>query len=1072
MLRSLKKILVLGSGALKIGEAGEFDYSGSQAIKAIKEEGIQSILVNPNIATIQTSEFLADQIYFLPITLDFVSGIIAQEKPDALFANFGGQTALQCCIDLHESGLLNDFHVEILGSPIESIKDTEDRERFIHRLNEIDVKVPASRAVNDVTTAVQVAEIIGFPVILRAAFALGGLGSGLCTNADQVNNRATQALAHSGQVLVEEYLTGWKELEYEVMRDADDNCITVCNMENIDPMGIHTGESLVVAPSQTLTNHEYHSLREIAIRVVRHLGIVGECNIQFALDPTSSDYRVIEVNARLSRSSALASKATGYPLAFVAAKLGLGHSLIDISNAVTGVTKAFFEPALDYVVVKAPRWDLQKFRKVSKKLGSQMKSVGEVMAIGRNFPEALQKALRMLKTGADGLLSNERAPFADLETELASPSHERIFAVAEAFSRGYSIDRVHQLSQIDKWFLHQIRDVAALEQELAQYSLSTCSTDLLLLGKQNGFSDIQLGRLMGSSEREVREARWDRGIRPFVKQIDTLAAEYPAQTNYLYLTYNSQFDDIAFDESNQIIVLGSGAYSIGSSVEFDWCSFNAVRSLRNMGYKSIVINYNPETVSTDFSESDKLYFDEISLETVLEIAGKESTPSIIVSVGGQTPNNLAMDLHHAGMKILGTSPESIDIAENRMQFSSLLDQLGIHQPEWLEATSEASAIAFAKMVGFPVIVRPSYVLSGAAMSVATTQSNLAKFLASAESISKQYPVVISKFIENAKELDIDAVARDGIIVASAISEHVENAGVHSGDATLVHPPQRTYLETIKKIQKISKNIASALRINGPFNIQFIAKGNQVYVIECNLRASRSLPFISKIQKTNFIDLATKVITGHEVTPCLNMAWDLEYVGVKAPQFSFTRLDGADPALGVEMASTGEVGCLGDDFDEAFLKALSAVGHKLELNSVLISTGPIEAKAAFLASARLLVQNKVDLFASYGTAAFLIQNKVPATALHWPLEKKNPNMMDWIARRKFDLVINIPKNYHQDELSNGYLVRRMSADFGVPLITNIQLAKRFIEALATKRLHELEIHSWQYYQPNVLSTRCH
>jgi carbamoyl-phosphate synthase large subunit len=1066
MINMSQKVLVLGSGALKIGEAGEFDYSGSQAIKALKEEGITTVLVNPNIATIQTSDYLADQVYFLPVTVDFVEKVIQKERPDGILLSFGGQTALNCGLELETKGILERYGVEVLGTPIQAIQDTEDRERFVQRLTEIGVHVPQSAAATSVEEAVLIAQEIGYPAMLRIAYALGGLGSGLCVNEEELRTRATKAFAYSPQVLVEEYLTGWKEVEYEVVRDRFDNCVTVCNMENFDPMGIHTGESIVVAPSQTLTNREYHLLRQVAIQVVRHLGIVGECNIQFALDPHSEAYRVIEVNARLSRSSALASKATGYPLAFIAAKLGLDYSLTEIPNAITGVTMACFEPALDYIVVKIPRWDLQKFRRVSTRIGSGMKSVGEVMAIGRTFEEALQKALRMLElSGIYGLVGNRNFRCPDLEEVLREPTPERIFALAEAMKQGYAVEHIHQLSHIDPWFLYKIRHIVDMEEELCQHQDQICPKDLLLEAKQAGFADQQIATLTGGTESQVRAQREAYGIVPCVKQIDTLAAEYPAQTNYLYLTYHGQEDDINYREQNQqktVMVLGSGAYRIGSSVEFDWCCVNTVLTLRKLGYQTVVINYNPETVSTDYNECDKLYFDELSIETVLDIYHKEQPLGVVLSVGGQIPNTLALSLHEAGVRILGTAPLSIDTAENRHQFSQLLDRLGIEQPPWKELVTLEEAKRFANTVGYPVLVRPSYVLSGAAMSVASNDTELVKFLQRATTVSPQYPVVISKFVENAKELEMDAVACHGEIVVSAISEHVENAGVHSGDATLVLPPQRTYLETMRRIKKITAQIARALHIHGPFNIQFMAKGNEVKVIECNLRASRSFPFVSKILHVNFIDIATRVIMGQAVPKYHGSLLDVDYVGVKAPQFSFTRLEGADPTLGVEMASTGEVACFGDDFAEAFLKALLSVGYRLPVRNILLSTGPVENKAAFLESARVLKSLEMNLYATQGTAEFLQISGIETTMLHWPLEAQNPNTLEYLSQRKIDLVINIPKNFQEDELTNDYLIRRRAVDLGIPLITNIQLAERFVEALSRRRLDDLQIKSWQEY----------
>lgn len=1066
-----KKVLVLGSGALKIGEAGEFDYSGSQAIKALKEEGITTVLVNPNIATIQTSDYLADQIYFLPVTADFVEKIIHKERPQGVLLSFGGQTALKCGLDLADKGVLQQHEVKVIGTSVEAIRTTEDRHLFMTALGNIGVKVPRSAAATSVEEAVRIAQEIGYPVMLRLAYALGGLGSGVCVTAAEVRERASKAFAYSGQVLVEEFLAGWKEVEYEVVRDRFDNCVTVCNMENFDPMGIHTGESIVVAPSQTLTNNEYHLLRQVAIEVVRDLGIIGECNIQFALDPGSQDYRIIEVNARLSRSSALASKATGYPLAFIAAKLGLGYSLTELQNTVTGVTTACFEPALDYIVVKIPRWDLQKFRKVCNRIGSGMKSVGEVMAIGRTFEEALQKALRMLEIGVCGLIANENFRCTDLESELRAPTPERIFVICEAMRQGYDINCIHNLTLIDKWFLYKIQNIIEIGEKIHGGANQPCSRQLLLEAKQAGFSDQQIGNRKGLQEVQIRDQRRKHGISPCVKQIDTLAAEYPARTNYLYLTYNGQEDDINCGENHQVIVLGSGPYSIGSSVEFDWCCVNTVATLRKLGYKTIVINCNPETVSTDYNECDKLYFDELSFETVLDIYRKEKPLGIIISMGGQIPNNLAMELHEAGIRVLGTLPENIDNAEDRHKFSHLLDRLGIQQPVWKEVVTSVEAKKFAQAVGYPVIVRPSYVLSGAQMGVASNDAELDRFLCKANKSRGKYPVVMSKFEENAKEIEIDAVARNGALVVWAISEHVENAGVHSGDATMVLPPQRTYLETMRRIRKITEEIAGALNINGPFNIQFIAKGNKVKVIECNLRASRSFPFVSKILKVNFIDIATRVIMGYATPKYNGSIFDVEYVGVKAPQFSFTRLDGADPTVGVEMASTGEVACLGDDFEEAFLKALLSVGYQLPLRNVLLSTGPVEAKAAFLESSKVLSDLGINLFATRGTAHFLRLHNIEATVLHWPLEERSPNVLDYLTKRKIDLVINIPKNYQEDELTNDYIIRREAVNYGIPLITNIQLAERFVEAISQKQVDGLAVKGWDEYQsPYVHQTQ--
>lgn len=1057
-----RKVILLGSSALKIGEAGEFDYSGSQAIKALKETGIETVLVNPNIATIQTSEHLADKIYFLPVNADFVEQIIANERPDGIFLAFGGQTALNCGVELAENGVFEKYDVEILGSPLSAIQDTEDRNRFVQKLREIDVKTPRSLAAHSTEEALQTAEKIGFPVIIRIAYALGGLGSGLCSTPEEVRDRAEKAFSHTKQILVEEYLEGWKEIEYEVVRDVYDNCITICNMENFDPLGIHTGESIVVAPSQTLNNDEYHRLREISIRVVRHIGIIGECNIQFALNPHTGDYRVIEVNPRLSRSSALASKATGYPLAFIAAKLALGYGLTDLRNSITQKTMACFEPALDYIVVKIPRWDLKKFRRVSTRLGSGMKSVGEVMAIGRSFEEALQKALRMLDIGVSGLIGNPHLKFEDLRSELENPTDERVFAIAEAFREGFDIHEIHELTKIDFWFLYKIQNILKVEKQITQYADGICPKGVLLEAKKQGFSDFQIARAMNQEEGKIREMRENYDVHPCVKQIDTLAAEFPARTNYLYLTYNGNSDDVEFKSSNSVVVLGSGVYRIGSSVEFDWCCVNAAITLRNLGYQTILINYNPETVSTDYDECDRLYFDELGFESIYEIYRKENPLGLMISMGGQIPNNLALAFRQAGLNVFGTTSENIDQAENRHKFSSLLDQLRIDQPEWEELTSLKEAKNFAEKVNYPVLVRPSYVLSGAAMGVASTDKELTSFLEKAAQISREYPVVISKFLENAKEIEFDAVAQNGHIVVHAISEHVENAGVHSGDATLVLPPQRTYIETLRQVRSIAQKIAHALQITGPFNIQFIAKKNEVKVIECNLRASRSFPFVSKVCKVNFIDIATRVLMNQQVETNGRSFLDLEYVGVKAPQFSFTRLSEADPTLGVEMASTGEVGCLGNEFEEAFLKALISVGFKLPIRSILLSTGPLENKADFIESARMLRDLNVKIYSTRGTAEFMRQYQIETEILNWPLERKQPNVLDYLTNREFDLVINIPKNFQEEELTNDYIIRRRAVDFGIPLITNLQLANRFCEALAKKTVAELQIKSWDAY----------
>ena len=1062
-----KKVLVLGSGSLKIGEAGEFDYSGSQCLKALREEGIETILVNPNITTIQTSEGMADKIYFLPVTPYFVEKVIEKENPDGIMLSFGGQTALNCGVALADAKVFEKYNLKVLGTQIDAIKNTEDRELFVTKLNEIEVKTPESEAATSVKQAVEVAKKLKYPVMLRVAYALGGQGSGVALNEEELTTKSKRALAYSNQVLVEKYLGGWKEIEYEVVRDAYDNCITVCNMENFDPMGIHTGESIVVAPSQTLTNSEYHKLRHISIKVIRHLGIVGECNIQYALDPFSEDYRVIEVNARLSRSSALASKATGYPLAFIAAKLALGYSLIELENMITKVTKSCFEPALDYIVVKIPRWDLQKFKHVSFEIGSEMKSVGEVMAIGRKFEEVIQKAIRMLNINLHGLVGNN-LKFDDIEKELSRPTDKRLLAVVEAIKNGVSIDRIYDLTKIDKWFLHKIKNVVETEKELLKYNVENVPIAVIKLSKQQGFSDFQIARLLFKENKnmedkllQVRILRKKYDIIPVVKQIDTLAAEYPAKTNYLYLTYNGEEDDIGFNDKNNVIVLGSGAYRIGSSVEFDWCCVNAVFTLKKLGYSTIMVNYNPETVSTDYDVCDRLYFDELSFERVLDIYEKEAPLGIIISMGGQIPSNLAMRLYRQNARILGTSPLSIDNAEDRHKFSALLDNLNIDQPEWIEAKSITEAERFAENVEYPVLIRPSYVLSGAAMGVAANKKELEQYLRKAAEVSKEHPVVISKFITNAKEIEIDAVAQQGEVAIYAISEHIENAGVHSGDATMVLPPQYTYLETIKRIKEITKKIAKSLKITGPFNIQFIAKDNQIRVIECNLRASRSFPFVSKVTKHNFIDLATRAMLGLDVKGNYNTL-DLDYVGVKAPQFSFSRLHGADPVLSVEMASTGEVACLGNDLNEAFLKSLLSVGFVIPQSNVLLSTGPIKSKADLLESVKKLAEMGFNLYATEGTAKFLEENNVKTNILHWPLDKKEPNTLTYLQERKIDLVINIPKSFEEQELTNDYLIRRKAVDFNIPLLTNAQIAKLFVESIYKKKMEELEVKSWEEY----------
>jgi len=1060
--KKIKKALILGSGAIRIGQAGEFDYSGSQAIKALKEEGIETVLINPNIATIQTSSYLTDKIYLLPLDIYFVEKVIEKEKPDGILLSFGGQTGLNVGAELAEKGILDKYNVQVLGTPVEVILDTEDRARFIKKISEINLKVPRSKAVNNVEEAIRIGNKIGYPVIVRIAYALGGLGSGVAYNEKELRDIAKKAFSFTKQILVEEYLGGWKEIEYEVVRDCYNNCIVVCSMENLDPMGIHTGESIVAAPVQTLTASENFRLRAFTIKVIRHLGIVGECNIQYALDPKSGDYRIIEVNARLSRSSALASKATGYPLAFIAAKLALGYGLTELKNAITKETSACFEPAIDYVVLKYPRWDLQKFRKVSLNIGSEMKSVGEVMAIARSFEEVLQKAIRMLEVGMNGVVCND-IKFDDLDQELAKPTDKRIFAIAEAIKKGYSVDKIYKISNVDPWFIYKIKNIIEIEKQLKGKKIDKISKELLKEAKQKGFSDKQIAILTGSKELEVRKTRKKKNVIPYVKQIDTLAAEYPAKTNYLYITYNASEDDLTFGDKNQVVVLGSGAYRIGSSVEFDWCCVNSVNALRNLNYKAIMINYNPETVSTDYDICDKLYFDEMTLERVLDIYDKENPLGIIVSVGGQIANNLALPLHKNGVKVLGTSPVDIDNAEDRHKFSKLLDKLGIDQPEWKEVTTIKEAEKFAKEVGYPVLVRPSYVLSGAAMSIVLSEDELEGYLKRASEVNREHPVVISKFITGAKEIEIDAVANKGELYCYAISEHVENAGVHSGDATMVLPPQRTYLETMRRIKIIARRIAKALKITGPFNIQFIAKDNEVRVIECNLRVSRSFPFVSKFLKINFIDAATRVIMGKEVPALTNSAFDLDYVGVKAPQFSFSRLKGSDPILGVEMASTGEVGCLGDDFNEAFLKSFISVGFRIPKKTILLSTGPIDNKAELLESTKILKSMGFKLYATKGTAEFMKHNGIDSTILYWPLESKEPNTLSYISDRKIDMVINIPKNIEKEELDNDYLIRRQAVDFNVPLVTDLQVAKRLVEAMQKTSLEDLKIKSWDEYE---------
>ena len=1070
---NINKVLLLGSGALKIGEAGEFDYSGSQALKAMREEGIHTVLVNPNIATVQTSEGIADEIYFLPVTPYFIEKVIEKERPDGILLAFGGQTALNCGVALHRSGVLKKYNVEVLGTQIDAIVNTEDRDLFVERLNEIEVKTIKSQAVDNIEDARKAAKELGYPVIIRAAYALGGLGSGFCDNEEELNVLCNKAFSFSPQVLVERSLKGWKEVEYEVVRDKYDNCITVCNMENFDPLGIHTGESIVIAPSQTLTNDEYHMLREIAIRIVRHIGIVGECNVQYALDPESMDYRVIEVNARLSRSSALASKATGYPLAFVAAKLGLGYGLYELKNSVTKTTPAFFEPALDYVVCKIPRWDLGKFHGVDRELGSSMKSVGEVMAIGRTFEEAMQKGLRMIGQGMHGFVANKAPKIQDLDKALRQPTDTRAFVISQAFEEGYTVDQVHELTKIDRWFLDRLFGIKQTADELSSLpSLSEISPALLRHAKRQGFSDYQIGKLIGQEglhgdalSLAVRDLRLQHGIRPVVKQIDTLAAEYPAETNYLYLTYNGTTNDISYEaDGKSVVVLGSGAYRIGSSVEFDWCGVNALQTIRREGYRSVMINYNPETVSTDYDITDRLYFDELTLERVLDILDLETPKGVIVSTGGQIPNNLALKLARQNIPILGTQAEDIDGAEDRHKFSAMLDRLGVDQPRWKELTTLSDIDEFIAEVGFPVLVRPSYVLSGAAMNVCSNQEELYRFLELAANVSKEHPVVVSQFIEHAKEVEIDAVARDGEIIVYAISEHIEFAGVHSGDATIQFPGQKLYVETVRRIKRISRQIANALHISGPFNIQFLAKGNEIKVIECNLRASRSFPFVSKVLKINFIDLATRIMLGLPVEKPEKSAFDLDYVGIKASQFSFARLQKADPVLGVDMMSTGEVGCIGDDTNETVLKSMLSVGYRIPEKSVLLSTGGYKQKVDMLDSARLLFDKGYKLYATQGTHDMLAENGIDSTLVYWPSDEgKHPQALELLHEKKIDMVVNINKNLTVGELTNGYRLRRAAIDLNVPLLTNARLASAFITAFCTTPLEAIKIKSWQEYK---------
>ena len=1070
---SIKKVLILGSGALKIGEAGEFDYSGSQALKALREEGVSTVLINPNIATVQTSEGVADQIYFLPVQPYFVERVIAKERPDGILLSFGGQTALNCGVELDRTGVLKKYGVRVLGTPVKAIMNTEDRELFVERLDEINVKTIKSEACENIQQARAAAKTLGYPVIVRAAYALGGLGSGFADNEEELNTLCEKAFSFSPQVLVEKSLKGWKEIEYEVVRDRYDNCITVCNMENFDPLGIHTGESIVIAPSQTLTNSEYHKLRELSIKIVRHIGIVGECNVQYAFDPQSEDYRVIEVNARLSRSSALASKATGYPLAFVAAKLGMGYGLFELKNSVTKTTSAFFEPALDYVVCKIPRWDLSKFRGVDKELGSSMKSVGEVMAIGRNFEEAIQKGLRMIGQGMHGFVENKELQIPDLDAALREPTDKRVFVISKAMHKGYTVDQIHDLTKIDRWFLNKLKHIIDIDETLKRRNINTLDKELLLEAKVYGFTDFQIARAVGLEGEEqnmhkamliVRRLRKGFGIVPVVKQIDTLAAEYPAQTNYLYVTYAGVASDVSFsNDRNSVIVLGSGAYRIGSSVEFDWCGVQALNTIRKQGYRSIMINYNPETVSTDYDMCDRLYFDELTFERVMDIIDAETPHGVIVSTGGQIPNNLAMYLDEQNVPILGTAAKDIDNAEDRAKFSSMLTENGINQPEWSALTSMDDIDKFVDRVGFPVLVRPSYVLSGAAMNICSNKDELTRFLQLAANVSEDHPVVVSKFIEHAKEIEMDAVAQNGEIMAYAISEHIEFAGVHSGDATIQFPPQKLYVETVRRIKRISRQIAKQLHINGPFNIQYMARDNDILVIECNLRASRSFPFVSKVLKLNFIDLATKIMLGVPVEKPNKNLFDLDYVGIKASQFSFNRLQKADPVLGVDMSSTGEVGCLGDDSSTALLKSMLSVGQRIPKKTVLLSTGGAKQKAEMLDAAKMLLQHSYELYATGGTSKYLTENGIENTLVYWPSDEgKAPQALDLLHEKKIDMVVNIPKDLTPRELTNGYKIRRAAIDLNVPLITNSRLASAFITAFCNVSMDDIDIKAWGEY----------
>ena len=1070
---NIKKVLLLGSGALKIGEAGEFDYSGSQALKALREEGVQTVLINPNIATVQTSEGVADQIYFLPVQPYFVEEVIKKERPDGILLSFGGQTALNCGVELYRQGILEKYNVKVLGTPVQAIMDTEDRELFVQKLDEINVKTIKSEACETIEQTRKAAAELGYPVIIRAAYALGGLGSGFADNEEELNKLAEKAFSFSPQVLVEKSLKGWKEIEYEVVRDRYDNCITVCNMENFDPLGIHTGESIVIAPSQTLTNSEYHKLRALAIKIIRHIGIIGECNVQYAFDPKSEDYRVIEVNARLSRSSALASKATGYPLAFVAAKLGMGYGLFELKNSVTKTTSAFFEPALDYVVCKIPRWDLSKFRGVDKELGSSMKSVGEVMAIGRNFEEAIQKGLRMIGQGMHGFVENKELEIEDIDAALREPTDKRVFVISKAMHKGYTVDQIHDLTKIDKWFLEKLKHIIDIDEAMKKCNINTLDRKLLRTAKVYGFTDFQIARAVGLEDElksmrkaslVVRTRRKNYGILPVVKQIDTLAAEYPAQTNYLYVTYAGVKSDITYEnDKRSIIVLGSGAYRIGSSVEFDWCGVQALNTIRKEGYRSVMINYNPETVSTDYDMCDRLYFDELTFERVMDIIDLETPHGVIVSTGGQIPNNLAMLLDEQHVPILGTKAQDIDNAEDRAKFSQMLTNNGINQPEWSALTSMEDIDRFIERVGFPVLVRPSYVLSGAAMNVCSNEDELKRFLQLAANVSEDHPVVVSKFIEHAKEIEMDAVAKNGEVIAYAISEHIEFAGVHSGDATIQFPPQKLYVETVRRCKRVGRQIAKELHINGPFNIQFMARDNDILVIECNLRASRSFPFVSKVLKINLIELATRVMLGLPVEKPNKNLFDLDYVGIKASQFSFNRLQKADPVLGVDMSSTGEVGCLGDDTNTALLKSMLSVGHRIPKKNILLSTGGAKQKVEMLDAAKMLIDNGYKLYATAGTSKFLTENGIENTHVLWPSEEGDePKALDLLHNHTIDMVVNIPKNLTSSELSNGYKIRRAAIDLNVPLITNARLASAFIYAFCTTKLEDIGIKAWNEY----------